>query len=38
MIQPESVFPIGKIIKTHGVHGEMLFACTTDVLDRKSVV
>lgn len=36
MIQPESVFPIGKIIKTHGVHGEMLFACTTDVFDKQN--
>lgn len=33
MIKKEEVFPIGKIIKPHGVVGQMTFRFTTDVFD-----
>ena len=33
MIRKNDVFPIGKINKPHGIHGEMSFSFTTDVFD-----
>lgn len=33
MILKEKIFAIGRIIKPHGVHGEMSFSFTTDVFD-----
>lgn len=37
MILKEEVFPIGQIIKPHGVNGEMSFNFTTDVFDSEEV-
>lgn len=37
MIAKEQVFPIGQIIKPHGVGGEMSFDFRSDVFDRKDV-
>lgn len=37
MISKSSVFPIGQIIKPHGVNGEMSFSFTTDIFDRDEV-
>ncbi len=37
MISKDEVFPIGQIIKPHGVHGEMSFAFTSDVFDSEDV-
>lgn len=37
MIPISSVFPIGQVIKPHGVHGEMSFSFTSDVFDRVHV-
>ena len=37
MILKEEVFPIGQIIKPHGVNGEMSFNFTTDVFDSEDV-
>ncbi len=37
MILKSSVFPIGQIIKPHGVNGEMSFTFTSDVFDREDV-
>jgi len=33
MILKNDIFPIGRIIKTHGLSGEMTFSCTTTLLD-----
>jgi len=33
MIKKEDIFPIGQIIKPHGVSGEMAFSFTSDVFD-----
>lgn len=35
MIRKNEVFPIGKIIKPHGINGELSFSFTTDVFDRE---
>jgi len=37
MIQKEQVFPIGQIIKPHGIHGEMTFDITSDILNRDDI-
>ncbi|MDO9154531.1 MAG: ribosome maturation factor RimM [Paludibacter sp.] len=37
MILKEDVFPIGQIIKPHGIHGEMSFTFTSDVFDREEI-
>ena len=37
MILKEDVFPIGQVIKPHGVNGEMSFSYTTDVFDSEDV-
>ncbi len=37
MISKENVFPIGQIIKPHGVSGEMSFSFTSDVFDTQEV-
>ena len=37
MILKEDIFPIGQIIKPHGVNGEMSFNFTTDVFDSEDV-
>lgn len=37
MILISDVFPIGKIVKPHGVNGEMAFSFTSDVFDREEV-
>ena len=37
MISKDEVFPIGQIIKPHGVQGEMSFAFTSDVFDSEDV-
>ena len=37
MILKSDVFPIGQIIKPHGVNGEMSFSFTTDIFDREEV-
>ena len=37
MILKSSVFPIGQIIKPHGVNGEMSFSFTSDVFDSEDV-
>lgn len=37
MILQSSVFPIGQIIKPHGVNGEMSFSFTSDVFDSEDV-
>jgi len=37
MIAKDDVFPIGQVIKPHGVNGEMSFAFTTDIFDREEV-
>lgn len=34
MIRKEEVFPIGKLYKPHGIHGEIQFGFTSDVFDR----
>jgi 16S rRNA processing protein RimM len=34
MIQRNDVFPIGKLVKPHGIKGEVSFAFTSDVFDR----
>jgi 16S rRNA processing protein RimM len=37
MISKSDVFPIGQIIKPHGVNGEMSFSFTSDVFDSEDV-
>jgi 16S rRNA processing protein RimM len=37
MILKSDVFPIGQIIKPHGVNGEVSFSFTTDIFDREEV-
>ena len=37
MITQNEVFPIGQIIKPHGVNGEMSFTFTSDIFDREDV-
>ena len=37
MILKSSVFPIGQIIKPHGVNGEMSFSFTSDIFDREEI-
>lgn len=37
MILKAEIFPIGKINKPHGIHGEMSFTFTTDVFDSEDV-
>ncbi len=37
MILKEDLFPIGQIIKPHGIHGEMSFTFSTDVFDREEI-
>jgi 16S rRNA processing protein RimM len=37
MISKNDVFPIGQIIKPHGVNGEMSFSFTSDVFDNEDV-
>lgn len=37
MILKEDIFPIGQIIKPHGVNGEMSFSFTTDIFDSENV-
>lgn len=37
MISRSDVFPIGQIIKPHGISGEMSFSFTADVFDREEV-
>ena len=37
MIKKEQVFPIGQIIKPHGIHGEMSFDITSDILNRDDI-
>lgn len=37
MILKSSVFPIGQIIKPHGVNGEMSFSFTSDIFDKEEV-
>lgn len=37
MIKKEQVFPIGQIIKPHGIHGEMTFDITGDILSREEI-
>ena len=36
MINKNEIFPIGKINKPHGIHGEMSFTFTTDVFDTEN--
>lgn len=37
MILKENVFPIGEIVKPHGVNGEMTFNFSTDVFDTEDI-
>ena len=37
MILKSEVFPIGQIIKPHGVSGEMSFSFTSDIFDREEI-
>jgi len=37
MIRKEDIFPIGQIIKPHGITGEMAFSFTSDVFDTEDV-
>ena len=37
MISKNDIFPIGQVIKPHGVSGEMSFSFSTDVFDREDV-
>lgn len=37
MIQKSELLPIGKVLKPHGIHGEMSFEFTSDVFDREEV-
>ncbi|HRZ98245.1 MAG TPA: ribosome maturation factor RimM [Paludibacter sp.] len=37
MILKQDIFPIGQIIKPHGIHGEMSFTFSTDVFDREEI-
>ncbi len=37
MIRKDDLLPIGKIVKPHGIHGEMTFEYSSDVFDRESV-
>jgi 16S rRNA processing protein RimM len=37
MILTSSVFPIGQILKPHGVNGEMTFTFTSDIFDREEI-
>lgn len=37
MILKSSVFPIGQVVKPHGISGEMSFSFTSDVFDREEV-
>ena len=37
MILKSEVFPIGQIIKPHGVNGEMSFSFTSDIFDREDI-
>lgn len=34
MITPEEVFQIGRITRTHGIHGEVELQFTDDIFDR----
>lgn len=36
MITPEEVFPIGRLSRTHGIHGELELQFTDDAFDRGS--
>jgi 16S rRNA processing protein RimM len=36
MISKDSIFPVGKIARPHGIHGEMSFTFTTDVFDSEA--
>jgi len=37
MIQKETLFPIGQLTKTHGIHGELVFDYTSDVFEREDI-
>ena len=37
MIFKTEIFPIGQIVKPHGVNGEMSFSFTSDIFDREEV-
>lgn len=37
MIKKENIFPIGQIIKPHGINGEMAFSFSSDVFDSEDV-
>lgn len=37
MILKENLFPIGQLVKTHGIHGELVFDFTTDVFHREEI-
>ena len=37
MIVKDELFPIGQLIKPHGIHGEMSFTFSTDVFDREDI-
>ncbi|MCE5330990.1 MAG: ribosome maturation factor RimM [Bacteroidales bacterium] len=37
MILKDEVFPIGQVVKPHGVNGEMLFNFTSDVFDTENI-
>ncbi len=38
MITQNEVFPIGQIIKPHGINGEMSFSFSSDIFDREDVL
>ncbi len=37
MIRKEDLLPIGKILKPHGIHGEMTFEYSSDVFEREDI-
>jgi len=37
MISKFDIFPIGQIIKPHGIHGELSFSFTSDVFDKEDI-
>ena len=37
MISEEEIFAVGKIVKTHGLKGEMAFTATTSVFEEQSI-
>jgi len=37
MILKEDSIPVGKLVKPHGIHGELLFEFSSDVFDREKV-